>query len=104
MNILLSKGTITTLGKPPFDLPTVTLSKRRVSTITPMFAPKRQLFWLLRWLFGEEGRAAAWTRKWKGPWIVRILATKEWSVFFKRNDCIAWELEKLNGDLANWDL
>lgn len=104
MNIILSNGTIKTIGRPPFELPTTILSKRRVSTITPVFFPQKHAFRFLRRVFGEDGMVAAWTRRWSGPWIVKILATGEWSVFFKRNDCIAWELEKLNGDLANWDL
>lgn len=79
-----------------------TVTKRRVSTITPMFAPKKQAFWLLRKLFGEEGRVAAWTRTWRTTWLVRILKTGEWSVFTRREDCVAWELEKLNGDVDKW--
>lgn len=95
MNIILSNGTIKTIGKPPFDLPTVTLHKRRVSTITPMFAPKRQLFFLLRWLFGEEGRAAEFTRRWRGPWRVDVLACGARSVFMRRESAVQWEMSHM---------
>lgn len=103
MNIvLLPDGTIQTIGNPPFNLPTRTVSKRRVSTITPMFVPKKFFFQWLRKLFGEDRRVAEFTRRWSGPWIVRILATGEWSVFFKRADCVEWEMMKLNGDIDKW--
>lgn len=102
MNIILSNGTIKTIGRPPFELPTTILSKRRVSTITPVFFPQKQAFRFLRWVFGEEGRVARFTRTWSGPWIVKILATGEWSVFFKRQAAIDWELEQLYGDIDKW--
>lgn len=79
-----------------------TVSKRRVSTITPMFAPKKQVFWLLRKIFGEQGRVAEFTRRWRGPWIVKIIATGEWSVFTRRESAIEWELMMLNGDVDKW--
>lgn len=78
------------------------VTKRRVSTITPMFAPKKQAFRFLRWLFGEDGKAAAWTRTWKGPWLCRILKTGEWSVFERRESAIEWEIERLRGDTEKW--
>lgn len=102
--ILLHDGTIKTIGKPPFNLPVRTLSKRRVSTITPMWAPKKQAFWLLRKIFGDDGLVAAYTRTWNGPWLVRIIATGEWSVFNRREFAVDWEMEQLNGDAARWDL
>lgn len=51
--------------------------KKRVSHIWPQNKFKRIFFRLLRFLFGEDSRIADWTRNWKGPWIVKIIATGE---------------------------
>ncbi len=99
--ILKHNGEIKFVGSPPFDLPLKNIRKKRVSTITPMFTPKAQAFWLLRKIFGEDGRVAAWTRRWRGPWRVRILATGDWSVFDLRDDAVRWELEKLNEEAVD---
>jgi len=36
---------------------------------------KRAAFVVLRALFGGKGRIAAWTREWRGNWIVKVAAT-----------------------------
>lgn len=81
-----------------------TLTTTRLSTITPIGSFKLAAFRLLRWLFGERGRVAEFTRKWKGPWYVEIIATGEWSVFLKRSDAVAWEIERINSNPARFDL
>lgn len=92
-----------TAGVPLQELGTIKLT--RLSHITPVCAPiKGPAFRLLRWLFGDRGRIAAWTRTWKGPWLVEILATGEWSVFNKRSDAVAWEIERINLNHAKFDL
>lgn len=103
--IITHNGEIKTVGKPPFNLPTKTLCKRRLSTITPVMALNpftATAFKVLRKVFGDDGRVAAWTRTWRCYWKVTILSTGEWSIFRNREDCIAWELEKLNGDVDKW--
>jgi hypothetical protein len=41
---------------------------RRASHVLPTGWLRRQLFRLLRRAFGDEGRAAAWTRRWGCRW------------------------------------
>lgn len=99
MNLKLKPdGTVESIGN-PLGLPFARgARKRRLSTITPWLAPiKGPAFRILRLVFGDDGRVAAWTRTWRGPWIVRILATGEWTVREKRADCIDWEIEQLSG-------
>lgn len=87
---------------PMHELGTVTTT--RLSHIVPLFLPKRAVFRLLRLMFGERGRVADWTRSWRGPWHVSILATGAWSVFEKRADCVAWEIQQINDNPAKFDL
>lgn len=42
----------------------------RISHVEPVSPSRRRWFRLLRRLFGDEGRVAAWTRRWRGPWRV----------------------------------
>lgn len=44
--------------------------RTRASHVLPLEPTKQLAFRLLRRAFGDEGRVAAWTRDWKGPWIV----------------------------------
>lgn len=76
-------------------IPVTIVERKRLSTIEPFDTVKRDAFRLLRFMFGEQGRVAAWTRKWRGLWLVTILETGEWSVFRKRANAVRWELEKL---------
>jgi hypothetical protein len=50
-------------------------------------------FWILRKLFGERGRVAAWTRTWRCAWLVKVIRCGEWSVFHLRSDAVKWELQ-----------
>ncbi len=100
---LLPDGTLEFLGDTlPIDIPITVLKTRRVSHILPMNKPKRAAFRILRKVFGERGKVAAWTRTWSGPWQAIIIATGETYASDSRQNCIEWELETLNG--AKFDL
>lgn len=45
-------------------------SVRRASHVVPACRPARWAFRLLRTVFGESGRVAAWTRSWRCRWVV----------------------------------
>lgn len=95
--ILKPNGEVEWIEGEPF-IPVINVKRRRLSHVTPAFAPIRlPLFKLLRRVFGDRGRVAAWTRTWRGPWKVKIVATGEWSLFEKRSDAIAWEMEQVQG-------
>lgn len=49
---------------------------RRATHIDPVNAALRQVFYLLRGLFGDEGRVAAWTRRWRCRWRVDLRPSK----------------------------
>ncbi len=84
-------------GQLPFDLPLGKIRRRRVSVIEPNTFWKKKAFRVLRLVAGDTGRAAAFSRTWRGPWRVRILATGETAVFESRADAITWEVETLSG-------
>lgn len=46
---------------------------RRASVVEPVALWRRVAFRLLRWAFGDRGRVAAWTRRWRGQWRVQVL-------------------------------
>ena len=83
--------------KCPLDLPLGKIRRRRVSTIRPVRFLKRMAFVILRTVFGETGRVAAFTRTWAGPWRCVILSTGQSAVFETRAEAIQWELEILRG-------
>jgi hypothetical protein len=88
-------GAITTIGDPLPEIASLgTVQRKRISHIRPVDQPKRALFILLRRLFGDRGRVAAWTRTWEGPWEVQFIHQPEWrcAVFFDRNNAVDWEL------------
>ncbi len=101
---VLPNGDVQFLGEDLFDLPLGKIRRRRLSTIRPTCVWKLIAFLYLRRVCGEQGRVAAFTRKWKGPWRATILATGEAAVFEKRSDAIGWEIETINGHLPNFDL
>ena len=95
---ILPSGEIEFLGDQcPVDLPLANAVRRRVSTIHPTQCWKRVAFLTLRLLCGDRGLAAAFTRKWKGPWRATILATGQSAVFENRQAAIDWEYEVLTG-------
>ena len=97
--IIIPGGDVQFLGDIcPVDLPLVKLKRIRVSTIQPLTAPKRCLFRLIRFLFGDQGRIAAWTRRWVGPWKAVILATGQSAVFENRDQAVMWEMRCLESE------
>ena len=71
--ILRKDGTIEWLHPPPFPLAVRQVSRQRFSEILPVNPVKRAAFRVLRRLFGETGRVAAWTRSWAVLWRAEIL-------------------------------
>jgi len=96
--LILPDGTVQFLGDDPgVDLPLGKVRRTRVSTILPCTAAKRCAFRVIRWLCGDRGSAAAWTRTWKCEWRATILATGESAVFENRQACVDWEYQVLSG-------
>lgn len=89
-------GDITSVGDLPEELARLGEVKRdRASHILPFNQPQRSSFRLLRRIFGEYGRVAAWTRTWQGPWQAVIIATGETFEHNDRQKCLEWERQKL---------
>ncbi len=70
-------------------------TKTRISRIEPCNAFRRIAFLLIRQCVSDDSRAAAWTRRWRGPWRVRFL-NKEHSFgdasgFSDRSVALAYE-------------
>lgn len=85
-------GSVTTLNTPALPLAELgTVSLTRYSRILPLHPVKRAAFQALRRLFGDQGRTAAWTRTWRGPWRAVILGTGAVFVSYDRAECLAWE-------------
>lgn len=76
-------------------------TKRRVSHVEPVNVWLRAAFHVVRGLFGDEGAAGQWTRRWKCVWRVRMLvgSREVFGAFPNRDDAIAAELKWL---AANW--
>lgn len=68
----------------------------RLSHIVPLWEPARSLFKLLRLIFGDRGKVAAWTRTWRCWWKVTIISTGRWNIFRDRADAVKWEIERVN--------
>lgn len=89
-------GDITSVGDLPEDLARLGEVKReRASHIIPFNQPQRCAFRLLRRLFGEDGRVAAWTRTWRCRWQAIIIANGETFEHCNRQKCLEWERQKL---------
>lgn len=58
-----------------FDALGTVSAEQRGGHVYPKSAVKRAAFKALRRVFGGKGAVADWTRRWSGPWIVRIVAT-----------------------------
>ena len=69
-------------------------TKKRVSHILPANKLKRMIFKTLRRIFGEEGKVADWTRKWKGEWIV-VIDNEVKGKFKNRQEAIEFEKKYL---------
>lgn len=81
---------------PLHELGHVTL--RRLSHIRPAHThrTKRWAFRVLRSLFGDRGRVAQWTRRWRCLWTVEVIACHAYVVFERREDAVRWELKHIS--------
>ncbi len=72
---------------------------RRASHVEPADWARRVAFTVLRFIFPDTGRVAAWTRTWRGPWLVDttptagVLLDGSW---MNRQDAIEAEVAFLN--------
>ena len=84
----------TTLGS-DYDLGVV-VSRTRVSHIYPKRTVLRMAFRFLRWLGGDDGRLAHWTRRWPCVWTVRWVEAPDHVVFEsrRRDECMKWEVNE----------
>ena len=71
--IIRKDGVLEWLEPPPFQIPVINKRRERFSIIEPLDPTLRLAFKLLRQLFGEDGKIAAWTRGWLCIWHGRIL-------------------------------
>lgn len=103
MNLFIdSSGKITCVGEPAIDMYRLgNVTRHRVSHILPTNRTKRKAFRLLRWVFGDKGRVAAWTRTWRGPWYAVIRATGQRKQHASRQVLLAWEREQIEWTLQN---
>jgi len=97
--ILINKrtGMIEWLAPPPFKVPMKKQTRQRFSEVMPANPIKRLAFRVLRRAFGEEGRAAEWTRGWLCQWRAEILIGKHKGETFThqfRPLILEWEREK----------
>jgi hypothetical protein len=97
--VLINKrtGMIEWLAPPPFKVHVRKQTRQRFSEILPTDPTLRILFRCLRKLFGEEGKVAAWTRRWLCIWTGRILLGSHRGEEFTspfRAAVIQWEKER----------
>ena len=70
--------------------------KERASYIYPLDMGRRWLFHFFRLLFGDSGKVADWTRRWKCVWICELADGSDWKVSDSREDLVDWEHKQLN--------
>ena len=87
--ICLTNGEIEVIGEPVIVLGAG--RQRRATHILPVNPFKRAAFVLLRLVFGERGRVAETTRRWRGPWKAIILATGQTKIHPSRKVLLRWE-------------
>lgn len=77
------------------------VTTRRASHIVPASPWKRWWFRRLRRWGGDRGRVASWTRRWRGPWQVRLADAPDQVAFSdaSRSSCIQWEIDHFNNAL-----
>lgn len=75
------------------------VEQQRASHILPVNPVKRAAFRLLRLMFGERGKVAAWTRTWRGPWQGIIIGSKRSFIHPSRRVVLAWERDVLERNL-----
>ena len=97
-NMIIKKdGTLEWLAPPPFKILITNQRRQRYSEVVPLDPVKRCAFRLLRFLFGESGKVAAWTRTWLCVWRgVILLGPHKGEEFISpfRQAIIDWEHEK----------
>ena len=91
--VVVEKDKVLTVGEAAEIFGTV-VEKRRLSRILPKNPLLRTLFLLLRSAFGDEGRVADWTRRWKCRWVLVFLGEVV-GEFGDRKEALRRELELL---------
>ena len=71
------------------------VSKRRASTIEPANELKWVAFKLVRFVFGEEGKVAEWTRGWRGQWKCTLTDSGLTHIERFRVACVRWEQQRI---------
>lgn len=69
-------------------------SKKRVSRIVPTNGLLMIAFYIIRALWSNESKIAAWTRTWPCQWKV-LIDGKDYGPFSSRIDAIAFEKEEI---------
>jgi hypothetical protein len=101
VTVLVENGNLTFLATDSADcfLELGTVITRRASHVFPANFWKRQAFRILRILVSDTSRLAAWSRTWRGPWLVDtkptagVVLNGRW---MNRQDAIDAEVEFLN--------
>lgn len=96
---VLPNGDVQFIGEDIFDLPLGKIRRRRLSTIQPNVVWRKAAFLLLRTVFGDRGRVAAFTRKWNCEWEVRLIGRPGTFRSMDRSACVAWEMEAFNNGI-----
>lgn len=94
--VLNNQGNIEWLTAPPVPFKVIHKRRVRFSEIVPTRWTLFIAFRILRFLFGEEGSVAAWTRAWPCEWMGQILIGNhrgEVMVDRSRQAIIDWEHE-----------
>lgn len=72
-------------------------ARQRISYVEPVNAIIRVAFTVLRRIVSDDSRAAAWSRKWKCRWRVRMIQSKVvFGCFVDRDEAIAAEVKYWN--------
>ena len=83
------------------DIPSAKEIKiERVSYILPANPVLRLMFKILREVFGDNGKIADWTRRWKCAWVVKIGSSK-WSEFKDRQKALEFERAMITAKVMN---
>lgn len=79
------------------------MTTRRASHVLPAHPIKRAAFRLLRSVFSEQGKVAAWCRNWRGPWQVRFASDPGTVVYShkSRRVCIDWEVKTITQNFCD---
>lgn len=88
-------GRVEYIGDDGAGLVSGKVTRRRASHVVPVAFWRRLAFRVLRAVFADESRVAAWTRAWRGPWRVEIIGGPAGGPFSERAAALAWEVEWL---------